>query len=162
MKKSKSLDKNTIDPTQKLIYMMALQRRAYEETSNFAKLIFQENLVTAEIIATIRALGDLTHRPISSKEFKALEGGTLGSQRDTLYRYFHTYEIEIDFKNELDAFIGERNRMTHKMFSGFADMNSLENACKNATQKGEGLINKMNEFRQKMFSRFLDRVIQSE
>lgn len=161
MKKSKSLNRSIFDPTQKLIYMMALQRRAYEEKSNFAKLIFQENLVSAEIVATIRALSNLTYRPISNKELKSIEKGTLGSQRDALYRYFHTYEVGIDYKLELVTFITLRNKLTHKMFCDFKDMESLEHACSAVTLKGSSLIMKVNEFRQKMFSRFLDGIIGS-
>ncbi|KKT79658.1 MAG: hypothetical protein UW76_C0021G0002 [Parcubacteria group bacterium GW2011_GWF2_44_8b] len=154
------------DPRNKFIFLLQLKRRSEKETSPYARLLFQENIISSLLIATLFTielfLNKQTTKYVPTKErrinmehiikikfeSKIIETKTLGQLCFIINPFL---EGNTHLKSSLKSFIDMRNNITHKMFSKYENMEELENDSRKVIKIGEKVIKELDIFRNKIF-----------
>lgn len=136
---------------EKVKFILKLNKLAKEEKSNYAKFLFQENIISLYIIASLQFIEEFFNKErnnIIKIEFniKELEGKTLGQLAYILYPYLKTDKT---LKSHLRGFISLRNCITHKMLNEYNSFEELEKGLIRAVTMGGEIIEELNRFTDK-------------
>jgi len=155
----------TSDPKNKFIFLLQLTHRAEKEESFYARLLFQENIISYLLFASLFTIELLLNQQNTKLVFtnerklktehilkikfegKILETKTLGQLCSIINPFL---ENDIDLKLLLKSFVDMRNNITHKMFTKYENMEELENGSKKIIKIGEEVIKELDSFRNKI------------
>jgi hypothetical protein len=150
-----------------LILFLTLAKRARKERSMYARLLFQENILSALIIVTLHTIADYLNTAVTTsvltdqRSFRSmsvvkivfdsddLEGKTLGQLCGVLYPFLNRHKSLQDY---LKDFVKCRNKISHKMLK-YKSINELEKDSQKAAKLGEIVRSALNEFRRSLQSR---------
>ena len=154
------------DPKSKFIFLLQLKRRAEKEESPYARLLFQENIISSLLVATLLTIELLLNRNNSTLELtndrkigvrqlikvkfeqKDIETKTLGQLCFVINPFLGNNN---DLKLLLKKFVTKRNDITHKMFSKYENMKDLEKDSLEIIKIGENVIKELDIFRNEIF-----------
>lgn len=149
------------------ILFLTLAQRAREEKSMYARLLFQENILSASIIATLHTIADYLNtavttsvltdeRSFQSKQIfeiafdqEALEGLELGRLFAVLKPFLNQHK---SLRADLKSFVDYRNRISHNMLK-YKSIDELEKDSEKAVEIGELTLHSLTEFRYSMQSK---------
>ncbi|MFA6274220.1 MAG: hypothetical protein WC662_03595 [Candidatus Paceibacterota bacterium] len=149
----------------KFIFLMQLKSRAEKEESSYARLLFQENIISYLLMATLFTIELLLNqqntklvltneRKLKTEhilkikfEPKMIEPKTLGQLCAVINPFL---ENHIDLKLLLKSFVDMRNDITHKMFRKYENMEEVEHDSKKIVKIGEKTIKELDIFRNKI------------
>lgn len=150
---------------ERVIFLRKIQKMAEEEKSNYAKILFQENIISFYVIVALEVIQNFLNeqtRNISVNDdrkikitniieiefdVKHLEQRTIGQ----LFIFFFPYLKERkELKLCLQKFVKLRNRITHKMLSEYNTFKDLEEESLQLVQLGNKIMGELDSFLNKL------------
>lgn len=146
---------------EKVKFILKLNRLAKEEGSNYAKLLFQENILSLHVMAALQTIESFLNKQnieVNLKEdrkieftnfieiefdIKELEEKTLGQLCGFFYPYL---KKENGLESKLKEFVKLRNHITHKMLTKYNSFEELEKDSCQIVKIGSDVIGKINTF----------------
>lgn len=126
------------------------------ENSNLGKLLLQENLIFNEIISTLHAIELFIDHFFNSEHFKngieikILKDDdisltyTLGRLAKLFKKYCNKKYIKA---SELDKYVKERNKITHRIFNEHDNITSINKNAKETVMLGNKILTDVRKFR---------------
>lgn len=170
MTKKKNRNSN---PAKQLGLFQSLIQRTKEEKSNYAKLIFQENLISLLIVATLHSVSQNINKMFVLKESSKDGSGKLERlfwveftdnmfEKKTLghiVAMIRPYLANEDkLREDLKNFVTKRNNLTHNILDAYESLFDVEKDSKEIVVIGERAIKELNNFRSRLHKDFIKKI----